>query len=130
MRRSWKTRAIDYAWYIGISLSVVGLSVLLAIYVPDAELASQLWTGILGACLVAGYILYLLEEEVAFNPTDVCRGSCWYPFCYVDGGLSANGTEKAPVASLSLIAEIAVLVSVSERILPDQRRRSSRPTNS
>jgi hypothetical protein len=130
MRRSWKSRARDYSWYMGISLCVVGLTVLLAIYVPDPDLATQLLTGFLGASLIAGYIISSFWKKklhstlLTYVAAVVGAHSVMWMMAY-----RLMGRTSAPVVSLSLIVEIAVLVSVAERILPDQRR-SPRPTNS
>ena len=125
--RSWKSRVIDYTCYIGIGLAVVGVTVLLAIYLPNVDLASQLLTAFFGACVMSAYTIATLWKKRTHSVLLMYLAAVVsFHFLIWMLAYRLTGRTKAPIAGLGLAVETAVCVWIAETILPALRARSQR----
>jgi hypothetical protein len=99
--------------------------VLLAIYLPDVDLASQLLTAFFGACVVSAYTISTLWKRRAHSAL-LLYLAAFVSLHFLIWMLAyrLTGRTKAPIAGLGLAVETAVCVWIAEMILPALRARS------
>jgi hypothetical protein len=105
----------------------VGVTLLLAIYLPDVDLGSQLLTAFLGACLMSAYTISTLWKKRAHSVL-LLYLAAFVSLHFLIWMLvyRLTGRTKAPIAGLGLAVETAVCVWIAEMILPAVSARSQR----
>jgi Na+/proline symporter len=119
---TWKSQLTDYAWYLAISLALVGFIIVVAIRVSDSDLSAQLVTAFFGACLLPAYILSTLWKRRAHR---ALLAYCLLIVCIHLGGFMfayrLSGRTSAWLAAGAMILELALFSYLAERILPARR---------
>jgi hypothetical protein len=121
------SRVIDYVWYVAIGLALVGFSVFVAFLVDDSDTAVQVGTVFAGVCIASAFLIAQLWRRKSHGSLLLYTAAAAFVHCAVWGLIYREiGTISVYAWGSAIVIELAVLVTLGEKILPAKRARAGR----